>query len=134
LRAIRGTPMFDGSFYLANNPDVREAGIDPLRHYLVHGWREKRDPSPTFSTARYLSENPDVEQAQLNPLVHYLRFGRREGRVLPVSEAVTSPDAIGTSATGVPVPAAGSSGLLRADAQATQQGGQPAVQSALDAE
>ncbi|MCA1538322.1 hypothetical protein I6F21_38240, partial [Bradyrhizobium sp. NBAIM03] len=74
------------------------------------------------------------EQAQLNPLVHYLRFGRREGRVLPVSEAVTSPDAIGTSATGVPVPAAGSSGLLRADAQATQQGGQPAVQSALDAE
>jgi len=135
LRAIRGTPMFDGSFYLANNPDVRDAGIDPLRHYLVHGWREKRDPSPTFSTARYLSDNPDVEQAQLNPLVHYLRFGRREGRVLPVSGAVTSPDAIGTSATGVPMQAAGSSGLLPADAQATQQGGmQPAVQSALDAE
>lgn len=34
---------FDAARYLAFNPDVAKAGMDPGRHYLSFGWREDRD-------------------------------------------------------------------------------------------
>jgi hypothetical protein len=71
---------FDRDWYLTQNPDVASAGVDPLRHYLEFGAREKRDPSPFFDTAWYLAHNPDVADAGTNPLVHYLRYGRVDGR------------------------------------------------------
>ena len=37
--------LFDADFYLDRNRDVRDAGLDPLRHYLRHGWREGRSPN-----------------------------------------------------------------------------------------
>jgi hypothetical protein len=37
--------LFDRDAYLANNADVAAAGIDPLRHYVMHGSIEGR----TFS-------------------------------------------------------------------------------------
>jgi SAM-dependent methyltransferase len=33
---------FNAQRYLAANPDVRAAGINPYEHYMVHGWREGR--------------------------------------------------------------------------------------------
>lgn len=72
---------FDVAYYLAANPDVAAAGTDPLRHFLVAGWREGRDPSRRFSVRDYLEINPDVAQAGINPFVHYLRAGRAEGRI-----------------------------------------------------
>lgn len=33
---------FDPEAYLKLNPDVREAGVDPLLHYINHGRSEKR--------------------------------------------------------------------------------------------
>lgn len=33
---------FDGEAYLAANPDVAQAGMDPLKHYLAHGLDENR--------------------------------------------------------------------------------------------
>ncbi len=72
--------QFDNTFYLTNYPDVRTAGIDPVRHYLDRGWQENRDPSPSFSTRRYLRANGDVAAAGINPYVHFLQSGRAEGR------------------------------------------------------
>ncbi len=72
---------FDRDYYLAANPDVREAGMDPLEHYVKFGWREGRDPSAEFSTSYYLSVNPDVAATQMNPFLHYVVAGRREGRL-----------------------------------------------------
>ncbi len=72
--------LFDHAFYLKENPDVAAAGIDPLLHYLIHGWREGRDPHPLFDTGFYLEQNPDVAAVGVNPLVHYLRWGMHEGR------------------------------------------------------
>lgn len=72
--------LFDSEWYLARNPDVRTKGADPVRHYLVHGWREGRDPHPQFSTSGYLDRYLDVRMAGSNPLVHYLLHGRAEGR------------------------------------------------------
>jgi hypothetical protein len=41
-RAIYGE-VFDGSWYLADNPDVAASEVDALTHYLASGWREGRD-------------------------------------------------------------------------------------------
>lgn len=72
--------MFDAAYYLENNPDVAAAGIDPLAHFLEHGWREGRHPHPAFDMAWYLSEYPDVARDNIDPLIHYLRIGQSEGR------------------------------------------------------
>ena len=87
VRQIDESPLFDRDYYLANNSDVLSADMDPAKHYLLHGWREHRDPSAAFSTVQYLLENPDVAQARVNPLVHYLRFGRQEGRRIGLQES-----------------------------------------------
>ncbi|ORE96239.1 hypothetical protein ATO13_05235 [Stappia sp. 22II-S9-Z10] len=71
---------FDAEYYLANNPDVAAAGMDPLRHFMGHGWQEGRNPAPYFSVADYLEFNPDVASSGGNPFIHYLRHGRDEGR------------------------------------------------------
>ncbi len=79
LRQIRRSSLFDAEYYLANNPDVRIVGVDPAEHYLIHGWRECRDPSAAFSTSQYLLDNPGVARAGVNPLVHFLQHGVRGG-------------------------------------------------------
>ncbi|MFI8666224.1 hypothetical protein ACIGGE_07300 [Qipengyuania sp. NPDC077410] len=72
---------FDKDFYLTNYPDVEQAGVEPIQHYLRNGWLENRDPSLTFSTKYYLDNNPDVVDAGVNPFYHFLVTGRAEGRV-----------------------------------------------------
>lgn len=59
---------------------MRAAGIDPLDHFVAHGWREGRRPNPYFDPAWYLAEYPDVREAELNPLLHYVRHGEAERR------------------------------------------------------
>ena len=71
---------FDREFYLASNPDVAAAGVDPFEHYLAVGAREGRSPTPGFVPTYYQEANPDVAAAGLNPFYHYLVAGRAEGR------------------------------------------------------
>lgn len=70
---------FDVEFYWYTNPDMvgNEKALD---HYLVHGWREGRDPCPAFDTSYYLEYNPDIRSSGMNPLYHYLKYGRHESR------------------------------------------------------
>jgi hypothetical protein len=77
---IKRSGLFDPAYYLLNNPDVRIADVDPLTHFIEHGWREGRNPSHEFDTNYYLETNPDVNQSGMNLLVHYLRHGKLEGR------------------------------------------------------
>lgn len=79
---------FNVDYYLRNYPDVVERGFNPVHHYLVYGWREGRDPSPTFSTNGYLEANADIAAASINPFVHSILFGAAESRSVP--QAVTS--------------------------------------------
>ena len=72
--------LFDSAFYLAHNPDVVQAGVNPLWHYATVGWQEGRNPHPLFDSAFYLAHNPDVAQAGVNPLWHYATVGWQEGR------------------------------------------------------
>lgn len=83
---------FDTSFYLAQNPDVKAAGIDPLLHYETQGWLENRDPSLLFSTSKYLAASPDVKAANMDPLLHYIDIGQQEGRMAFLSGPTASAD------------------------------------------
>lgn len=80
VRSSASHPLLDQSWYLEQNPDVAEAEIDPLVHYLSTGATEGRDPNPLFDTSWYLQQNPDVGEVGTNPVVHYLNAGAAEGR------------------------------------------------------
>lgn len=84
--------LFDSKYYLAQNPDVRAAGVDPLRHYEQYGWHEGREPSLLFSGSKYLAANPDVAAAAINPLIHYIAYGQSEGRVAPLTGNAATAD------------------------------------------
>ncbi len=73
---------FDREFYLTTYPDVAQAGMDPLTHFIRYGWREGRDPNRSFSSAFYLQAHPDVRRSGMNPFHHHLLHGRAEGRVV----------------------------------------------------
>ena len=78
--SFTGDAFFDGDYYLAQNPDVAAAGVNPLQHYYQFGFREGRDPNILFDTDYYLEQNPDVAAAGVNPLQHYYEFGSSERR------------------------------------------------------
>lgn len=77
---ISPDPLFDAVYYLANNPDVAAAGVDPYQHYITTGWKEGRNPSALFNTNYYEQQNPDVRAAGVNPLLHFETSGWKEGR------------------------------------------------------
>lgn len=81
-----GASGFSTSAYLAANPDVAAAGVDPYQHYLQYGSSEGRDPSSSFDTQLYLAHNADVAASGLNPLEHYMLYGLAENR--PVYAAI----------------------------------------------
>ena len=90
---------FDAEFYRRTYADVTGTDADLLRHFLRHGWKEGRDPTPDFSTLAYAAANADVARMGLNPFVHFVGFGRSEGRALgievmpePVLEPALSPE------------------------------------------
>ena len=80
LRPLPPDPLFDAAWYLAHNPDVAAAGVDPYQHFMTTGWKEGRSPNALFDTSYYLVHNPDVRAAGANPLTHFEASGWKEGR------------------------------------------------------
>ena len=66
-------PEFDGLHYLRSNPDVAAAGMDPLEHYLIQGFREDRMPTAEFDLNRH------GRSRQSNPLLDLLHARERAG-------------------------------------------------------
>ncbi|MDH3346552.1 MAG: glycosyltransferase [Desulfobulbaceae bacterium] len=79
-RVIKESGLFNPVYYLAENPDLRGASIDPLIHYLENGWAEGRNPNALFATVWYLEAYQEVLKAEINPLYHYISSGWREGK------------------------------------------------------
>ncbi|WP_428493714.1 Ig-like domain-containing protein [Rhodopila sp.] len=80
IAGVAPVAEFDAAYYLANNPDVAAAGVDPAEHYATIGWKEGRNPDAFFNTDYYLNQNPDVAAAGIDPLTHYETIGWKEGR------------------------------------------------------
>jgi hypothetical protein len=81
LAGIDPNPLFDVSYYLDKNIDVRNAKIDPLKHYALFGYtenHENRDPNALFDSSYYNAKNQDVALAKENPLLHYIVHGYSE--------------------------------------------------------
>lgn len=76
---ITASGLFDPTFYLICNPDVREARQDPLDHYRSCGWRERRNPNLYFNTAWYIAGAGALRLEDENPLVHYYLRGEPAG-------------------------------------------------------
>lgn len=74
--------QFDSIWYLSTYPDVREAGIEPLEHFLQHGMREGRNPNSAFDGENYVRANPDIALFPYGPFMHYICFGYSEKRPL----------------------------------------------------
>jgi len=79
-RACVASGLFDSDWYLAQNPDVAAAGLDPLDHFIAAGAAEGRDPNPLFDCDWYLQQYPEVASAGHNPLVDYAIGGIEAGR------------------------------------------------------
>lgn len=79
-KLLKKSPLFDPEYYLLTYQDVRHADVDPLKHFVIHGAADKRNPSEQFDTAYYLEKYPDVLKSRLNPLYHFVRYGQAEDR------------------------------------------------------
>lgn len=77
---VKRSGLFNREYYLRNNLDVARSCVNPIMHYIRHGWCEGRNPSPLFDTNWYLQQNPDVAKAGINPLYHYIKHGWKERR------------------------------------------------------
>jgi GT2 family glycosyltransferase len=77
---LNPNPYFNTSYYLSENSDVKETGLNPLYHYFLYGYKEGRNPSKEFDNDLYLELYADVKMAELNPLYHFIHHGRKEGR------------------------------------------------------
>ncbi len=69
--------LFDADFYLERYPDVREAGMNPLQHYILHGAAEERKPNAWFQPEYYFTVCADARGAE-NPLAHFAENASRE--------------------------------------------------------
>ncbi|MFZ4413503.1 MAG: rhamnan synthesis F family protein, partial [Bacteroidales bacterium] len=79
---IKHSNLFDQAYYLNNNPDIKSAKTSAIRHYILYGGFEGRNPSEKFDSSSYIEQYQDVKTSGINPLIHYLRFGRKEGRLI----------------------------------------------------
>jgi len=80
-KRIIQSELFDEDYYLHNNPDIKNSGISPIKHYILFGGFETRNPSNKFSSSFYLNQYSDVRKSKVNPLVHYILYGKKEGRM-----------------------------------------------------
>ncbi len=72
---INPHPLFDIDWYLHQYPDIVQARINPLVHFIKYGAAELRCPHPLFDAKFYREQYPESEVAGLSPLEHYLKYG-----------------------------------------------------------
>lgn len=63
---------FSSLWYLDQNRDVKESGLNPLIHYILFGDGEDRSPSPLFDVKWY-KKNYNIGQ-DINGLSHYMQY------------------------------------------------------------
>ncbi|NVD39795.1 glycosyltransferase [Ensifer sp. HO-A22] len=78
LKLLRSCKYFDADWYLQQNADVKDAGLDAAKHYLDFGAAEGREPGPLFDSRKYIAHFPDVGLRGINPLLDFIRRGIAE--------------------------------------------------------
>ena len=89
-KSIKKDNLVDIGFYLKNNNNVRLSGMDPILHYMYHGFKEGKEPNSSFDGNYYLKKYKNVKKSNLNPLVHYSLYGKKEGKIISAAKAGTN--------------------------------------------
>ena len=79
---LKDSELFDSSFYLNNNPDVVKHNVDPLNHWITHGYSVLeyfREPNSYFSKKFYREKYLRNGQDYWNPLTHFVCMGKQKG-------------------------------------------------------
>ena len=63
---------FDNKFYLKRYDDVRLKRLNPIHHFLTHGWKENRRPSVSFDLQGH--EAPAASAAFVRSALHTLQL------------------------------------------------------------
>ncbi|WP_445363362.1 glycoside hydrolase family 99-like domain-containing protein [Microbulbifer sp. ANSA003] len=69
------TPFFDPAYYLQQYQDIKEAGLDPYKHFLLQGCAERRNPSTSFDTGFYIDNHLGGNVSE-HAYYHYLSVGK----------------------------------------------------------
>jgi chromosome segregation ATPase len=78
----RKSGLFDYTWYMEQNPDVRATTKRPFLHFVRHGVFEGRPPHTGFDALAYLAANPDVLRSGLPATLHYALHGHQQRRHL----------------------------------------------------
>lgn len=70
---INKSGLFDEEYYLLQYPDVRQADVNPLWHFVSVGWKEGRNPNANFDLANYLSSVIGSTKSIENPLLYHIK-------------------------------------------------------------
>lgn len=63
--------QFDQEYYLKEYPDVANSGIDPFTHYMLHGRKENRNPSPNIQALKIKENSPNSSHDGICVAVHH---------------------------------------------------------------
>ena len=90
----RKSGIFEPEWYLRNNPDVKDAGMNPWVHFTLFGIFEERAPASDFDPSAYLRKNPDIAKSSMGAVEHYITFGWREKRDVGSPDDLLTEDVI----------------------------------------
>ncbi|MBF4769176.1 CDP-glycerol glycerophosphotransferase family protein [Nocardioides agariphilus] len=91
IAVLRGHGGFDDERYLESHPSVAERGMDPVRHFHEHGWKQLVNPCHEFDTWWYWVEYLDPTVEDVDPYLHYVLAGRFAGHLPTPARRETRP-------------------------------------------
>ncbi|MDC6721703.1 hypothetical protein, partial [Leclercia adecarboxylata] len=68
---IKQSGLFDSEFYEKKYTDVSKRKLDPIRHFIRHGYKENRWPNEFFDPV-YYKKAYSIEDGII-PLTHYIQ-------------------------------------------------------------
>jgi hypothetical protein len=96
----KNPPAFDPKYYLAQNPDVAKAGMDPWTHYQQYGMKEGRVGAEGATAGVKLNQavSPTADTSSTPGGWSYdPKTGRYTPPAAPVTPAAPAPDVTGTA-------------------------------------
>ncbi|NLT19128.1 MAG: glycosyltransferase [Clostridiales bacterium] len=70
---LKRSGLFDEEYYCLQNPDVRQADVDPLWHFVSVGWKEGRNPNANFDLVNYSLSVLASQEPIGNPLIYHIK-------------------------------------------------------------
>lgn len=80
VQIIKKSGAFDVKYYLSQIDGKDNKQSNPIKHYLVDGWKRGYEPHPCFDTAYYYNANADIQTIKIHPFLHFVMYGYREAR------------------------------------------------------